>query len=309
MKEIVIISGKGGTGKTSIVASLAALSQNAVIADCDVDAADLHLILHPDIQSTESFSGGKLAEIIPEQCATCGTCRNVCRFDAISETIVDGVLQNVVDPLSCEGCGVCVAMCPMEAIAFESHENGQLFVSATEYGPMVHARLGFAEENSGKLVSLVRNRAKNIAEKNGRDLILVDGSPGVGCPVIASITGAQAVLIVTEPTISGVHDMERVVQLAAHFQIPTYVCINKYDINPQVAQQIENRIQSAGIPLLGQIRYDTVFTDAQIHAVPVVSYSNSGVTGEIKAIWSALCDRLSIPEKGVVTARSHAASI
>jgi MinD superfamily P-loop ATPase len=173
---------------------------------------------------------------------------------------------------------------------------------------MVHARLGFAEENSGKLVSLVREKAKNIAIESGRDLILVDGSPGVGCPVISSITGAQAVLIVTEPTISGVHDMERVVQLAAHFHIPTYICINKYDINPQVAQQIETMVQLIGIPLLGRIRYDTVFTEAQMHAAPVVSYSRGVVTWEIEAIWSALCGRLAVPAKARVAEESYVAS-
>ena len=308
MKEIVVISGKGGTGKTSIAASFAALARDAAIADCDVDAADLHLILNPDIQSTESFVGGKVAEINPELCATCGTCRNVCRFDAILETIVDGVLTNVVDPLSCEGCGVCVAMCPMEAIGFNPQENGQIFVSTTEYGPMVHARLGIAAENSGKLVSLVRDKAKNIANDRGLDIILVDGPPGVGCPVISSITGAQAVVIITEPTVAGFHDMERAARLTAHFNIPAYICINKYDINLQVTQQIENSVQSLGIPILGRIRYDTVFTDAQIHATPVVSYSRNGVTEEIQAIWSALCGRLSILGKHRVTGRNYVAS-
>jgi len=289
MKEIVVISGKGGTGKTSIVASFAVLSQNAVIADCDVDAADLHLVLNPEVQITEPFSGGKIAEIIPERCTNCGECEQVCRFDAISEKVDGGITNYAIDPVSCEGCGVCVALCPVEAISFEPHENGKLFVSSTKYGPMVHAKLGIAEENSGKLVSLVRARAKKIAEDNGQELIIVDGSPGVGCPVISSITGAHAVLIVTEPTVSGVHDLERVVKLTDHFNIPTYVCINKHDINPVVTQEIENMAKTLSIPLLGKIHYDPVITKAQIHAVPVVAYCHNRVSKEIKAVWYSLC--------------------
>ncbi|MFC1542978.1 ATP-binding protein [Candidatus Neomarinimicrobiota bacterium] len=288
MKEIVVISGKGGTGKTSIVASFAVLSQNAVIADCDVDAADLHLVLNPAVQITESFSGGKIAEIIPGQCINCDICKSVCRFDAISVKAIDGLMNYIVDPISCEGCGVCVAVCPEEAVLFESHENGKLFVSETDYGSMVHARMGFAEENSGKLVSLVRARAKAIAEYNGQDLIIVDGPPGVGCPVISSITGAHAVLIVTEPTVSGVHDLERVVKLTDHFNIPTYICINKHDINPAVTQEIENRAKSLSVAVLGKIHYDPVITEAQIHAVPVVTYCDNGVSKEIQALWYSL---------------------
>lgn len=288
MKEIVVISGKGGTGKTSIVASFAVLSQNAVIADCDVDAADLHLVLNPELQITESFSGGKVAEIIPERCTNCGECEKVCRFNAILKEGDEGVTNYIVDPVDCEGCGVCVAVCPTEAILFEPKENGKLFVSKTQYGPMVHARLGIAEKNSGKLVSLVRARAKNIAEDNNHDLIIVDGPPGVGCPVISSITGAKAVLIITEPTISGIHDMERVAQLTTHFGIPTYVCINKYDINREVTRKIENKTKSLQIPLLDKIHYDPVITEAQIQATPVVEYCQNGVSKEITALWGSL---------------------
>ncbi|MBA7650397.1 Ion-translocating oxidoreductase complex subunit B [subsurface metagenome] len=288
MKEIVVISGKGGTGKTSIVASFAVLSQNAVIADCDVDAADLYLVLNPEVQITEPFSGGKIAEIIPERCTNCGECEQVCRFDAISEKVDGGTTNYTIDPVSCEGCGVCVAVCPAKAISFEPHENGELFVSSTKYGPMVHAKLGIAEDNSGKLVSLVRARAKVIAEDNGRDLIIVDGPPGVGCPVISSITGAHAVLIVTEPTVSGVHDLERVMKLTTHFNIPTYVCINKHDINPEVTQNIEDRAKSLNITVLGKIHYDPVITKAQIHAVPIVEYCQNKVSQEITTLWTSL---------------------
>ena len=288
MKEIVVISGKGGTGKTSIVASFAVLSQNAVIADCDVDAADLYLVLNPEVQITEPFSGGKIAEIITERCTNCGECEQVCRFDAISEKVDGGTTNYTIDPVSCEGCGVCVAVCPAKAISFEPHENGELFVSSTKYGPMVHAKLGIAEDNSGKLVSLVRARAKVIAEDNGRDLIIVDGPPGVGCPVISSITGAHAVLIVTEPTVSGVHDLERVMKLTTHFNIPTYVCINKHDINPEVTQNIEDRAKSLNITVLGKIHYDPVITKAQIHAVPIVEYCQNKVSQEITTLWTSL---------------------
>lgn len=288
MKEIVVISGKGGTGKTSIVASFALLSQNTVIADCDVDAANLHLVLNPKIQITETFSGGKIAEIIPERCTNCGECEKFCRFDAILEKGDGGITNYIVDPVSCEGCGVCVAVCPTEAISFEPKENGKLFVSETKYGPMVHARLGIAEVNSGKLVSLVRRQAKIIAEDNNHDLIIVDGPPGVGCPVISSITGADAVLIVTEPTISGIHDMERVAQLTAHFGIMTYVCINKYDINREVTRRIEDKATSLEIPLLDKIHYDPVITEAQIQAAPVVEYCQNGVSKEITALWGSL---------------------
>lgn len=286
MREVVVISGKGGTGKTSMVASFAALAQNTVLADCDVDAADLHLVLNPEINLTEPFSGGKTAEILPDRCNGCGECEQVCRFDAISEE-TNG-MQYRVDPISCEGCGVCVAVCPAEAISFEPRQNGELFLSSTKYGPMVHARLGIAEENSGKLVSLVRARARLIAENDGRDLVIIDGPPGTGCPVISSITGAHAVLIVTEPTVSGIHDLKRVVELAAHFKIPACVCINKHDINPQVTREIEDLTKSMGLPLLGKIRYDPVITRAQIRGVPVVEYDDNRVSEEIKAIWDAL---------------------
>ena len=288
MKEIVVISGKGGTGKTTIVSSFAALSKHAVIADCDVDAADLHLLLNPNVQNSEPFFGGKVAEIIPESCTQCGECENFCRFDAISEKISGGTISYTVDPISCEGCGVCVAVCPSECIRFEPQERGKLFVSSTKYGPMVHARLGIAEENSGKLVSLVRAQAKSIAKEKDYELIIIDGSPGVGCPVISSITGAHAVLIVTEPTITGVHDMERAIGLAKHFNIPTYVCINKCDINSEITEEIVKRSKFLSVTVLGQIHYDPVITKAQIHAVPVVEYCQNSVSKEIMAVWDSL---------------------
>jgi len=239
MKELVVISGKGGTGKTSIVAAFAALAKKAVLADCDVDAADLHLVLNPTVKQTYDFSGGKQASIIAEKCIGCGKCRDMCRFDAIN---LNGDRNDVIektftiDPVSCEGCKVCVEFCPVDAIEFNDHINGQWFVSDTRFGPMVHAKLGIAEENSGKLVTLIRKEAKKIAQEQKRNLLIVDGSPGIGCPVIASITASDLVLVVTEPTLSGKHDLERVAQLTANFGIKTLVCINKADINPEMRQ-------------------------------------------------------------------------
>jgi MinD superfamily P-loop ATPase len=288
MKELVVISGKGGTGKTSIVAAFAVLAQNAVFADCDVDAADLHLVLEPKVKQTFEFSGGKQAAIIAEKCIGCGKCKDLCRFDAIHlNGPGNGVISKTfaVDPISCEGCKVCVEFCPADAIEFKDAVNGQWFISDTRFGTMVHARLGIAEENSGKLVSLIRKETKRIAEEQKKDLIIVDGSPGIGCPVIASITGADLVLIITEPTLSGKHDLERVADLAAGFKIPTVVAINKYDLNPDMANQIEEDVRKRNIKVIGKIRYDKAFTKAQIMKCSVVEYTSSAVSEDIKALW------------------------
>jgi len=288
LKEIVVISGKGGTGKTSIAASFAALAKKAVLADCDVDAADLHLILQPNIKQSLDFSGGKRASIITDKCIGCGKCEEVCNFDAVS---LNGPANNVVektytiDPISCEGCKVCVEFCPADAIEFEDCINGQWFISDTRFGPMVHARLGIAEENSGKLVTLIRKEAKRIAEEQKKDLIIVDGSPGIGCPVIASITGADLVLVVTEPTLSGKHDLERVTDLTAGFGIATLVCINKYDINPQIAAQIEEDGRKRNLKLAGKIHYDEAFTKAQITKSTIIEHTDGVVSEEIRALW------------------------
>jgi len=288
MKELVVISGKGGTGKTSIVAAFASLAKNAVFADCDVDAADLHLVLEPDVKQTSDFSGGKQASIITEKCIGCGKCKELCRFDAIN---LDGPGNDIVaktftvDPVSCEGCKVCVEFCPADAIEFKDAINGQWFISDTRFGTMVHARLGIAEENSGKLVFLIRKETKRIAEEQKKDLIIVDGSPGIGCPVIASITGADLVLIITEPTLSGKHDLERVAELAAGFNIPVLVAINKFDLNSDMAEKIEKDILKRNIKVVGKIRYDKAFTKAQIMKTSVVEYTSGAVTEDVKALW------------------------
>jgi MinD superfamily P-loop ATPase len=295
LKEIVIISGKGGTGKTSIVGSFAALAHNAVLADCDVDAADLHLLLQPEVRQTHDFSGGKLAVVSTEKCIGCGKCGEVCNFDAV---IFNGPPNEVVDKtytidsIACEGCGVCVHFCPADAIEFKDAINGQWFISDTRFGPMVHARLGPAEENSGKLVSLIRKEAKRIADEQNNDLIIVDGSPGIGCPVIASITGADLALVVTEPTISGQHDLDRVIELTGHFNIPTAVCINKYDINPKIAETIEKQALQQGIKVLGKVAYDTIVTEAQIAGKTIIEYSSNGVKDQIVSLWESIIDRL-----------------
>jgi MinD superfamily P-loop ATPase len=288
MKELVVISGKGGTGKTSIVAAFASLAKNAVLADCDVDAADLHLVLEPDVKQTFDFSGGKQASIITEKCIGCGKCKDLCKFDAIN---LDGPANDIVaktftvDHVSCEGCKVCVEFCPVDAIEFNDSINGQWFISETRFGTMVHAKLGIAEENSGKLVFLIRKETKRIAEEQKKDLIIVDGSPGIGCPVIASITGADLVLIITEPTLSGKHDLDRVAELAAGFKIPTLVAINKFDLNSDMADQIEKDVLKRNIKVVGKIRYDKAFTKAQIMKTSVVEYTSGAVTEDVKSLW------------------------
>ena len=281
MKELVVISGKGGTGKTSIVASFAAFAKDKVMADCDVDAADLHLLLEPRIKRREEFRSSKSAVIDPERCVQCEKCREVCRYQAISQNYV-------VDKIACEGCGVCVHFCPEQAIELRENLSGEWFISDTRFGPLVHAKLGIAEENSGKLVAVVRQNAKALAQEEGLDLVLVDGAPGIGCPVISSIAGATAVLVVTEPTLSGIHDMKRVVDLAAHFQIPAFLCINKFDLNPELTSQVQEFCGRHRLKLVGKIPYDNVVTKAMVQGKTVVEYSSGLVAKEIEKLWRQL---------------------
>ncbi len=288
MKELVVISGKGGTGKTSLVASFASLAKNCVLADCDVDAADLHLILEPAIKERRNFSGGKRAEIITDECSGCGTCIQVCKFDAI--TFAESEYR--IDPIACEGCGVCDHFCPEKAISFKPAINGEWYLSETKFGPMVHAKLGIAEENSGKLVTTVREEAGKLAKKQNRELVLVDGSPGIGCPVIASLTGANVALIVTEPTLSGLHDLKRVAALVKHFGLSGAVCINKWDLNPDVSTQIETLAAELGFLMAGKIRYDVTVTAAQIERLPVVQYTQDGCSQDVHAVWQVIRDIL-----------------
>ena len=288
MKELVVISGKGGTGKTSVMAAFASLAENIVLCDADVDAADLHLITNPRVQEHHDFEAGHRAIINPDKCTQCGLCRDLCRWNAISEDFQ-------INPLDCEGCGVCVHFCPEEAVDFPINTCGEWFRSDTRFGPMVHARLGIAEENSGKLVALVRQEAKKLAEKKNFNLILTDGPPGVGCPVIASIGGASAVLIVAEPTVSGKHDMVRVAQLAEHFKVPGMVCVNKYDLNPEQGRIIEEFAREKDLKVLGRIPFDPVFTKAMVQAQTVIEYdSQSKACQGVREVWEKLHTHMQI---------------
>ena len=295
VKQLTVISGKGGTGKTVITASFAALAQKKVMADCDVDAADLHLLLHPTIRETHEFIGGKKAVLNQELCTDCGKCTEVCRFDAISENQrpdPEEGIRTTIDAVSCEGCGVCALICPAQAIRMQESLSGEWYISETEYGPMVHAKLGIAEENSGKLVTVVRQNARLIAEKKELDLVIVDGPPGIGCPVIASITGVDLVMAVTEPTISAISDLERVLSLARHFKIEPVVLINKYDINLENTKRIEKFCQRDGIEIVGQVPFDNTFTQAMIEGKTIVEFANSDLAEGIKSIWEKIRARI-----------------
>jgi len=288
MKELVIISGKGGTGKTSLVAAFASLAQNKILCDADVDAADLHLLMHPHVEENHDFQGGNTAVINPELCTECGLCRDLCKWNAISENFN-------IDSLECEGCGVCVYFCPEKAIEFPVNTCGEWYISDTRFAPMVHARLGIAEENSGKLVTLVRMEAKKLAENKDLDLIITDGPPGVGCPVIASIGGATAVLIVTEPTVSGRHDMERVVQLATHFNVPAMMCVNKFDLNPEKTLELEEYARENDVSVLGNIPFDPIFTKSMVQGKTILEYDGDSETGQaVKLVWERVSDILDI---------------
>ena len=285
-KELVVISGKGGTGKTSLVACFAALAGNTIISDCDVDAADLHLILEPTIKERGSFSGGVIAEIDQDKCTQCGRCYEACRFDAIEKETVGGNEMFSINKTACEGCGVCHLVCQDNAIKVRDAVSGEWYISETRFGPMSHAKLGIAEENSGKLVTLVRSKKDRFVEEvNGGDA-LIDGSPGTGCPVIASITGADYALIVTEPTVSGIHDMERVLAVINFFHVKSGIIVNKYDLNEEMTERIKVLADEHQCDFLGAIPYDNSITEAQMEKLSVVEYTESPLTKSIKEIWN-----------------------
>ena len=279
MKQIVVISGKGGTGKTVLTGAFAALAGNKVMADCDVDAADLHLLLAPEVKEKGIFKSGRTAVIARELCVRCGKCAEICRFGAI----IGGY---AVDPVACEGCGFCAHVCPSGAISMEENTSGEWFISDTRFGPMVHARLGVAEENSGKLVSLVRQKAKELAEKDGKEWVIIDGSPGIGCPVIASLSGVDFAVVVTEPTLSGLHDADRVIKVARHFNVPVRVVINKYDLNWDMTEKIAEYCEKNGIRLAGRIPFDKAVVEAMVEGKTITEYGSSKAKEEVIKIWN-----------------------
>lgn len=287
MREVVVLSGKGGTGKTSFVGSLARLLAHKVVADCDVDAANLNLLLKGKVNDSHEFIAGHKAIIDPDACTGCGRCREVCRFDAISQ-------DYVVDPLSCEGCGACHFLCPANAVFFDETLCGHYYVAETGKGDsLVFAALLPGSENSGKLVSMVRAKAKEIAEKCGINLILIDGPPGIGCPVISSITGAHLAVLVTEPTMTGVHDLERVLSLARHFDVQTAVVVNKGDVNPSCTEDIKSFCRYRQIDFLGSIPYEPMITEAQRQGKTVLEFApDSPASGAIYQIYERLAKGL-----------------
>lgn len=302
MKEIVILSGKGGTGKTSITAAFATLADRPILVDCDVDAADLHLVLEPEVKESHDFLGAQTAVIDADNCIGCSRCVDVCRFGALD---LDGPANDIVaktyviDRIACEGCGVCTVFCPVQAITMKDTIGGRWFVSQTRVGPMVHAKLSAGGENSGKLVTLVRNKARDIAQSINAQLILTDGPPGISCPVIASLAGASCAVVVTEPTVSGIHDLERVVDLAAHFRLPVSIIINKADINPDKAAEVADFAASRRITVLGRVPYDPAVTAAQLAGRSVVEHSDGPVSRALRDIWHNLfyqVSQLSIEE-------------
>lgn len=288
MKQLTVLSGKGGTGKTTLTACFAVLAKKVVVADCDVDAPDLHMLLHPHVLETQHFKGPKLALIDEIKCTKCGLCKEFCKFDAITDNIS-------IDNIACEGCGVCVVTCPAVAITLKDRESGNAYVSRITQGFMSHALLWPGESNSGKLVTLVRQNAKSIAEKENINLIVIDGSPGIGCPVIASIAGVDAAVIVTEPTMSGIHDLKRVLNLLDHFKVKPFVCINMYDINQSNTDLILNFCKENTIEVLGTVSFNTQITEAMVNEKTIIEYSpNCVVSKEIESVWNKMIKFLGV---------------
>ncbi len=284
MREVIIISGKGGTGKTSLTGAFAHLAANKIICDLDVDAPDLHLLLQPVRERQEEFYSGHEARIDGEKCTGCGLCADMCQFGAIRQNGAGFV----VDPLRCEGCKVCVAFCPEEAIGFPEKHCGQWYVSATRFGPLVHAQLFPGAANSGRLVMVLKQQAKQLAKERGADLVLCDGAPGIGCPVISSLSGAHLAVAVTEPTPSGRHDLERVAELCQHFQTAFAVIINKYDLNPEEATRIEAFCHKGSYPVLAQLPHDLLITKAMIQGLVVTELPETAFSRELRQAWTRI---------------------
>jgi MinD superfamily P-loop ATPase len=283
MKEILVLSGKGGTGKTTISASLAHLAQDCLMADCDVDAPDLHLLLHPQVVEKHKFVSGVKAEIMPDECTACGICMELCAFDAINNDNATFRINN----LSCEGCGVCAFFCPEQAIRLNDNECGEWYISSTQCGTMVHASLYPGEENSGKLVTMVKRKAAELGAEKRVKWIIVDGPPGIGCLVIASMSGSDIILAVTEPTVSGLHDLERIYELSIHFKTPIVVCINKWDINMDKSKEIEDWCIEHHIDIMGKVGFSEKIVESLADGTLVTQHTDKAAE-EIKALWGNL---------------------
>ncbi|MBN1889910.1 MAG: ATP-binding protein [Thermoflexales bacterium] len=294
IKQLVILSGKGGTGKTSVAAAFAHLAYagpsavRAILADADVDAANLELVLHPQTLEKHEFMGGAVAVIDADTCNGCGLCMQVCRFEAV---LHEG--EYSIDPVACEGCAACVYQCPTEAIHMEAQLAGHWFKSASRYGPLFHAELLPAQENSGKLVTLVKQQARLLGLDEGYLLVIVDGPPGIGCPVISAAAGADLALVVAEPSAAGIHDMERALQTTAHFRVPSLVCINKADVHPAGAAQIEAYCREHGVDMVGHIPFDETVTHALVGGEPVTAYRpDASASRAMVEIWRRVAARL-----------------
>jgi len=285
MKQIVIVSGKGGTGKTSITSAFASIAQNKILVDCDVDAADLFLITQPTILESHEYEGGKIAVLDPEVCTNCGICEELCRFDAIS--LVDG--QTTISEFSCDGCKLCEIACPVDAIKMVENMDSRWFESETRFGPMIHAKLGIGEDNSGKLVTKIRDIANKKAKDQEIETVLIDGPPGIGCPVISTLTGVDVALMVTEPTLSGMHDLNRLIELAKGFKLKSYVLINKYDLNPNISDEIEALCLKEELEVLAKVPFNRDFVDAMVNQKTVVEYApESELSKMLTEVWNRL---------------------